>query len=406
MALLSGCSTTGNLHAAIDPAAPGHTVILVSLDSFRPAELGHGRTPQLDAIARGGVRADFMRPSYPSLTFPNHYTLVTGLRPDHHGIVQNTMRDPAIGRFTIKNADNVGDARWWNAAEPLWSTAEKAGVRTATMFWPGSTAPIGGVLPGEWRLFDAKFPGTARVDTVLGWLDRPPAARPRFVTLYFEMLDEASHDDGPDSARAYATETELDGFIARLREGIAARGLRDNVDLVVVSDHGMATVPPGHTISIDEVAPPTLVEAVTTGQDIGLQPLPGRDAAARSATLGRHAHHTCWARETLPARWQYGANPRVPPIVCQMDQGWDAESPDKAATRNAGGPRGSHGYDPALVSMRALFIAEGPSFKRGVRVPAFDNVDLYPLLARLIGVTPLPNDGDPRTLRGALRTTH
>lgn len=398
----TGCAAT-RPQSPQRSAPSQHTVILVSLDSFRPSELLHGRTPQLDAIARNGVRAEFMRPAYPSLTFPNHYTLVTGLRPDHHGIVHTTIRDPSLGRFTSKDVPVVSDARWWAAAEPLWSTAEKAGVRTATMFWPGSTAPIGGVLPTDWRTFDRTFPGTARVDTVLGWLDRPRASRPRFITLYLEMLDEAAHADGPDSMRAHEAETELDGYIGRLRSGIDARGLRDSVDLVVVSDHGMANVLPGHTLLIDDVAPPALVEAVTSGESVGLQPLPGMDAAARAATLGRHPHHACWTRETLPARWHYGTNARVPPIVCQLDEGWAAESAPKVAERKTGHAHGSHGYDPLLPSMRGLFVAEGPSFRRGVILPGFDNVDLYPLLARLIGVAPRANDGNGRTLIPALR---
>jgi predicted AlkP superfamily pyrophosphatase or phosphodiesterase len=389
--------------AALPPAAPAaRTVVLVSLDGFRPSELGRGLTPTLDAIARGGVRAEAMRPSYPTLTFPNHYTLVTGLRPGRHGIVHNTMRDAALGAFRISDPAAVTRAGWWGG-EPLWSTAEKAGLKTATMFWPGSEAAIGGVLPSDWRVFDESVTGEARVDTVLGWLQRDDASRPRFVTLYFELLDEVSHDHGPDSPEAHEAVRRLDALLARLRAGIEAQGLRDRVDLVIVSDHGMAPVPPGHVLAIEDMAPRDIAEAITTGEAIGFRPRPGREADARARLLGRHAHHECWTRETVPSRWHYGNHPRVPPIVCQMDEGWEAVPRDRLEKRRARGLRGSHGYAPELPSMAALFVADGPSFRDGVVLPAFDNVDVYPLLARLVGVAPRPNDGDPATFERALR---
>jgi predicted AlkP superfamily pyrophosphatase or phosphodiesterase len=381
---------------------PSTSVLLVSLDGFRPGELGQGLTPNLDSIARDGVRADYMRPSYPSLTFPNHYTLVTGLRADRHGVVHNSMHDAALGGFRISDPDAVGNAGWWGG-EPLWSTAEKAGIRTATMFWPGSEAPVGGVMPTDWRPYDKALAADARVDTVLGWLGRDEATRPRFVTLYFEDLDEASHDHGPESPEARGAVRRLDGLVGRLRAGLAARGLGDRVDIVIVSDHGMAEVPPRQHVVIEDMVPPEVAANVTAGQSVGFSPRPGREAEAHARLLGRHDHYECWTRESLPARWQYGSHPRVPPIVCQMDEGWDAILRPQVARRLAGGMRGSHGFDPALPSMRALFIADGPSFRDGLRLPAIDNVDVYPLLARLTGVTPLPHDGDARALEPALR---
>jgi predicted AlkP superfamily pyrophosphatase or phosphodiesterase len=391
--------------ASIAPPAPPVALVLVSLDGFRPADLGQGRTPNLDALARDGVRAEGMRPSYPSLTFPNHYTLVTGLRPDHHGVIHNTIEDAALGRFEISDEKAVSDARWWGG-EPIWATAEKAGVRSATMFWPGSAAPIGEVRPSEWRPYDESFSGDARVDTVLSWLARPAAARPRLVTLYFEDVDEAEHDAGPGSPAAEAAVAKVDGYIGRLRRGLTAQGLDGRVDLVIVSDHGMAPVEWNHVLPIDTVVPPDVARAVTMGQSVDATPLPGREAAAKQRMLGRHDHYECWTRETLPARWHYGTHPRVAPIVCQMDEGWNAERPSKIARRVQGRTTGSHGFDPALPSMRATFIANGPSFRHGVVLPVFDNVDVYPLLARLIGITPQPNDGNAATLDAALRDAH
>ena len=389
--------------ASVPPPTAGRdSVLLVSIDALRADYLDLGITPNLSRLAREGVRADWMTPSYPSLTFPNHYTLVTGLRPDHHGIVHNTMRDAALGGFKLSDRGAVGDARWWGG-EPIWIGAQKTGLRTATLFWPGSEAPIRGWHPTRWKPFDDAYPYDARVDDVVGWLDEPPATRPRLVTLYFEKLDKAGHDFGPDSPQALAALREADAAIGRLLRGLAARGQLNRVDLIVVSDHGMATVPPGHAIAVEDMVSEEEAAVVTIGQSIGIAPRAGHEQTVARRLLGVHAQYDCWRKQDLPARWHYGANPRVPRIVCQVHEGWDALPRETIAKRPAGATRGSHGYDPALPSMRAIFLARGPAFRPGVRLPPFDNVDVYPLLARLLGIAPAANDGNPATLRPALR---
>ena len=377
-------------------------VLLVSIDSFRPDYLDRGVTPNLARIAREGVRARWMNPSYPSLTFPNHYTLVTGLRPDHHGIVHNTMRDAALGDFSNSNETAVREPRWWGG-EPVWVTAEKAHLRTATLFWPGSEAPINGTWPTDWIKYDDAMPMTQRVDTVLGWLSRPAGERPRLTTLYLGALDHTAHDFGPYAPQTDATLAEVDVAIGRLLRGLAASGLRDRVNLVIVSDHGMAPVPYSHSLDIGALVDPADAAYVTTGEVLGFVPQPGHEVAAEARLLGRHDHHECWRKAELPPRWHYGANPRVPPIVCQMDVGWEAITAQKLARRTPGSTRGSHGYDPADPSMRALFIAQGPAFRRGQELAPFDNVDVYPLLARLIGIQPQANDGDIGPVLPALK---
>jgi len=378
------------------------SVLLVSIDSFRSDYLDRGVTPNLARIARDGVRAAWMNPSYPSLTFPNHYTLVTGLRPDHHGIVHNTMHDTALGEFRNSDEKAVRDPRWWGG-EPLWVTAEKAGLRTATLFWPGSEAPINGTWPGDWVGYDESMSMSQRVDKVVGWLARPAGKRPRLATLYFEALDETAHSFGPDSLQTNATLADIDAAIGHLLQGLAERGLRDSVNLVIVSDHGMAPVPASHALNMETLVDPADAGYVSTGEVLGFVPLAGREATAEKQLLGRHEHFECWRKSEMPARWHYGTHPRVPPIVCQMDVGWNAVTPQKLATRKPGAPRGSHGYDPMDPSMRALFIAQGPSFRRNTELAPFDNVDVYPLLAKLVGIEPRPNDGDIAPLLPALK---
>ncbi|MFC0677326.1 ectonucleotide pyrophosphatase/phosphodiesterase [Lysobacter korlensis] len=395
LALATGCATTTN-----EPAAPA-PVVLISLDGFRATDLDLGLTPNLARIAREGVRAEWMTPSYPSLTFPNHYTLVTGLRPDRHGVVHNTMQDAALGTFKLSKPEAVTDSRWWGG-EPLWVTAERAGLPTAAMFWPGTEAAIGGVRPTRWSRYDESVPAQERVDRVLGWLGEDESTRPRMTTLYFESLDEAAHDHGPDSPQAREAMVKLDAMIGRLVDGLEARGQLDQVNLVITSDHGMAEVKPGHVVALEDMVDLADVDVVTSGQSVGFEPKPGRTKAAEARLLGRHPHHECWRKADLPARWQYGRHPRVPAIVCQMDVGWDAGTRAAIQKRPAGETRGSHGFDPHAPEMRAIFLARGPGFHDGVRLPAIDNVDVYPALARLLGLTPAPNDGDPEALAPAL----
>ncbi|MBP9696930.1 MAG: alkaline phosphatase family protein [Thermomonas sp.] len=384
--------------ASLPEPTSRHAVVLVSIDGL-PADVpGSGRMPALDAIAREGTRAEWVNPSYPTLTFPNHYTLVTGLRPDHHGIVHNNMRDPALGRFVSKDA-SAHDGRWWRG-EPIWATLQRQGGIAATMFWPGSEADIAGERPRHWQRFNGAVPVQARVQQVLAWLDLPPARRPRLVTLYLEQYDVAAHAAGMDSDRAMRALATLDAGLAQLRDGLRARGLGDNVDLIVLSDHGMADVRGEDVRYIDELVPADAILPEYGGQLMGFAPRPGREREVEAAVLGRHDHFQCWRKGELPAGWHYGRNPRVPAIVCQADHGWRVwmrHWPAQAALK------GEHGFAPEDPGMRAAFVAAGPSFRAGTQLPAFDNVDVYPLLAHLLGIAPAPNDGDLAPLRPALR---
>src|SRR5690606_25329367 len=263
------------------------------------------------------------------------------------------MHDAELGDFSLSDRDAVGDGRWWGG-EPIWTTAQKAGLRSATMYWPGSEAEINGVRPTQWRAFDAGVDAGERVDQVLAWLDQPAATRPALVTLYFDMVDSAAHGNGPDSAQAHAAVREVDAAIGRLLDGLAARGLLDRMNLVVVSDHGMATVAPDHVVALEDMVARDEAKVVSAGQVVGIAPDPGHETAVADRLLGAHEHYDCWRKDELPARWHYGTHPRIPPIVCQMHEGWDALPGEYEARRGGGHPRGSHGYDPALASMRAL----------------------------------------------------
>jgi predicted AlkP superfamily pyrophosphatase or phosphodiesterase len=399
---LAACTARPSPKSAAAPRARAATVLLISLDGFRADYLERGVTPQLSRIVRGGVRAEWMTPSYPSLTFPNHYTVVTGLLSDGHGIVHNTMRDATLGAFSLSNREAVGNGAWWGG-EPIWVSAEKAGLPTATLFWPGSEAAIQGVRPTRWKPFDETMSVSTRVDTVLEWLSEEDTTRPRLATLYVETLDAVGHNHGPDSDEVRTALREVDAAIGRLLDGLATRSLLENVNLIITSDHGMARVGPGHAIAIEDMVDATDAAVVTGGQSVGFTPLPGREREARARLVGAHERYDCWPKSDLPARWHYGRHPRVPAIVCQMHEGWDAVPRASLAKRRTGVTRGSHGFDPVLPSMRAIFIARGPSFRSGLVVPAIDNVDVYPLLTSLLGLEPGRHDGNPRALAPALK---
>ena len=386
---------------AAEARAP--VTILVSIDGFRPDYLSRKVTPALSKLAAEGVSAA-MRSSFPSKTFPNHYAIVTGLRPDRNGIVANVMEDPRRPGETFKMTTD--DPFWWNEATPIWADAERAGIRTATMFWPGANVAIGGTRsdgettggtrPEDWHQYNEAVTGPQRVNAAIDWLRRPAAIRPRFVTLYFDTVDTAGHDFGPDDAHTTAAVADVDRSIAMLVDGLAEIGQPAN--LVIVADHGMTATSKDRVVMLDTIAAPADRRVIESGPYAALAAVPGHERALEAKLLGKHRHVECWRRTDIPARFRYGRNPRVAPYLCLAELGWLIL--EKPAEKFGG----THGYDPAAPDMAALFIASGPAFARGRRLPAFDNVDVYPLLRDLIGLPPAADvDGSDAPFRGVMR---
>jgi predicted AlkP superfamily pyrophosphatase or phosphodiesterase len=385
--------------AAGAPAA----VILISIDGFRWDYLEKYDAPVLQQLAAEGVRAERMNPSFPSKTFPNHYTLVTGLRPEHHGIVGNWFWDPALGEmFNMQKTEE----KWWAGGEPVWITAQKQGVRSACYFWPGSETAHGGMLPGLYRPFDGKMPSAARVDGLLAWLDLPAEQRPRLVTLYFDIVDHIGHTYGPDAPETRAAVKEADDALGRLLAGLTARGLRDKYNLVIVSDHGMSACGPEQVVFLDDLMDLKSVQVEQTGPTGGVRPKPGTVSAAQlAANIRAQAppQVKVYLRADVPARLHFRASNRISPVVLICDDHWNLETKAGWPKRILTYPRGNHGWDPATSNMGALFVASGPAFRRGATIPAFDNIHVYHLLCTVLGVQPAPNDGDDRLARAGLR---
>jgi predicted AlkP superfamily pyrophosphatase or phosphodiesterase len=378
-------------------------LILISIDGFRADYLDRGITPNLSALAADGVRAKALRSAFPTLTFPNHYSLVTGQYPDHHGMVNNTMVDSALGKFGISNKEAGRDGRWWDGGEPIWVTADKQGLRTGTMFWPGSEAEIHGHRPDYYIPFDGKLTADQRADQVLAWLDLPADQRPQFFTLYFDQVDHQGHDHGPDSAEVNDALRTTDAAIGRFVEELKKRHLYQSTNFVIVSDHGMTAVDDSRTVMLDKLVDLNSIDLVTAGVIAGLNPKAAHKAEVEKALLAPHEHMQCWRKAEIPARLHYGSNARVPALICLAEDGWMIETQAYFDRPNRHVMAGEHGYDNADPNMRALFIAHGPAFKHGLVVAEFDNVNVYPLLTHILGIQPAANDGDFKVTKGMLR---
>lgn len=399
--------------AAAEPArAPaataselGPTLVLVSFDGWRWDYARRYPAPNLARLVARGVSAPLV-PSFPSKTFPNHYTLVTGLYPGHHGIVANSILDAATGRrLTMSNRVEVQSPLWWGG-EPLWVAVERAGRASAAVFWPGSEAPIHGVRPRYWLPYDETMPGEARVDRVLELIDRPAPERPGFLMLYFSDVDTAGHEHGPRSQAVREAVARVDGHLGRLLQGLARRGIEERVDVVVVSDHGMAETDPDRIVVLDDALLEGM-DVVDLNPTLGVFPAPGDEARAYRALAGAHRRLRAYRREETPPHWRLREHPRVPPIVGVADEGWQVMRRSTWQTLRSRGllRGGAHGYDPRRArSMRGLFVAAGPAFLPRRTLAAFENVHVYNALAAALGLKPAANDGDPKIARSMLRS--
>lgn len=394
--LLTGVPARGSVQpAAVEPTTEFPILVLVSIDGWRADFLARFRPPALSRLAERGVQAEGLIPVFPSKTFPNHYTLVTGLYPERHGIVSNNMRDPALpGIFTLANVRVQQDTRWWGGV-PLWATVERQGRIAATMFWPGSDREIAGERPTYWHAYDRRVSNTKRVEQVLTWLALPPAQRPSFITLYFDEVDTIGHFRVLDAPELREAVLNVDTAIGRLIAGIERLDLDPPVNLIVLSDHGMSPLAPERTIYIDDYVDLATVDVVDWTPVFGASARHGRDEDLYAALRGRHPKLQVYRREDLPAEYRLAGHPRLPAVIGIADDGWTITSRARASAAPNVREVGNHGYDPRHASMHGFFIAAGPSFRSGITVPPFQNVHVYPLLCRVLGVKPERHDGDP-----------
>jgi len=385
-----------------------HYVVLVSLDGFRWDYAKRDGAKNLLALGKKGVWApEGMLPSFPSLTFPNHYTIVTGLYPEHHGVVANSFYDATKdARYAIADAKAVTDGTWYSGV-PLWSLAESQGMRTACLFWPGSEAQIAGFRPAWYAQFDGKTQATdavqqARIDNALALLKLPATERPHFITIYYSEPDHEGHEFGPDAKETRAAELKMDALIGKLKAALDSTGLP--IDLVVVSDHGMVKVDPTW-ITLDQFADLTDFETAGTL-------LYGKTEEDRARVYNQlkkaSSQFVVYRLKNVPAELNYNQNPRAgdPVVIATGPYAIRAHGPPAGKEDRAPTP-GMHGFDPQKIpQMKASFFAAGPDIVAGKTVAPFENVNLYPWLAHLLGLT-IPSDqkidGTFNVLAGTLR---
>jgi len=370
-------------------------VVLVSLDGFRWDYPQHFHTPNLDALAKSGVHAKSMKPSYPTKTFPNHYTIVTGLYPDHHGIINNVFYDPTIKKIFNLSSDAKNDPQFYGG-NPIWNVAEEQGVKSASFYWPGSDT--GSKSPSIYKKYDDSVSYSTRIDGVVSWLKLPEKVRPHLITLYFDEPDRTGHGFGPLSDENKIMVRKMDSLIGVLSHQLDALSIGKEINLIVVSDHGMASISNTKKVAIlDYLKPEWLGYQQVVNPIMSLEAKLGfKDSISQA--LKKVPHIKFWPSNKLPSRLHYGSNPRVLDFVIEAETGYSLAN---NLNQKMGG--GTHGYDTNNKDMHAIFYAKGPSFKVNMRFKTFENVNIYPLIAQILGLQIGKVDGDLNQIRGMLR---
>jgi Uncharacterized proteins of the AP superfamily len=368
-------------------AQSNNYTIIVSLDGFRWDYPQLYSTPNLNKIAKNGVHASSMKPSYPASTFPNHYALATGLYPDHHGIVNNSFWDKSRGvRYFIGDSITHDNPAFY-LGEPIWITAQKQGLITGNVYWVGSDVAIQNTHPTYYKRYSKKplIPFEARVDTVISWLKMKKENRPRLIMLYFHEPDEQGHYFGPSSHEVAKVVHQLDSLMGDLMNKIKALPLASKINLIITADHGMTNISPERFIRMQDYVPARWVDRADGANPTSIFTKNGcRDSVLMA--LKNVAHIKAYKKEEMPASLHYGTSERIGDVVVCPDCGWqfgEKPSPNK----------GAHGYDPANPDMQAIFYACGPDFKKGYEAKTFENVDVYSLLSYLLGIKPAKTDG-------------
>jgi predicted AlkP superfamily pyrophosphatase or phosphodiesterase len=389
--LLPSCRTN------IDRKTP--FVVIVSLDAFRWDYDSIYGTPELNDMAARGVKAERLIPSFPTKTFPNHYTIATGLYPDHHGLVNNSFYAPDLGLvYRIGDRAMVSNGAFYGG-EPLWVTARKQGMKTASFYWVGSEAPIMGIQPDYWKPYDDEVPFEDRVDTVLKWLSLPAGERPHFITLYFEEPDAVSHVYGPVCPETGTVVRSLDSLLGVLRTGLSTLPYADKINLIVLSDHGMTEVDRSRYNYIFDTLPEAMVSRIVGGNPVwAVEPVEGMTDSVIYYLNLQHGIKA-WKKEDLPEHLHYGTNQRIPAVVLIADPGWTAGVRPEPSRYN----KGDHGYDWECRDMHAIFYAEGPAFKQGFATDTLLNIDIYNIVTDILGLKPAPNDGSRERMSPLLR---
>ena len=373
-------------------------VIMLSMDGFRWDYPDHCETPNLDRIAKAGVKAASLQPSFPSKTFANHYTMATGLYPDHSGIVDNSFYDPSTGRsYSIGDRKAVEDPTFYGG-EPVWVTAEKQGIITASFYWVGSEAPIKGIRSTYWKSYDESVPYENRIDTVIYWLSLPEGKRPHLITFYFDEPDGTGHHAGPESEEMCVLVSRLDSLVGVFLDKVEALPIADQVNIIVTSDHGMGTISPERCVYLHNYIEDEWFEKMDGYSPNFTFKVNEEYYDTAWQALSSIPHITAWKHGEMPDSLHYGTNPRTLDFIIVADSAWQFTLSGKVR-----GSRGAHGYNPFNKDMHAIFYAQGPAFRPGFTHPTFENINLYPLICEILNLVPQPVDGNISNVREMLK---
>ena len=373
-------------------------VVMLSLDGFRWDYSQKANTPNLERIAEIGVRAESLRPCFPTKTFPNHYSIATGLYPDNHGIVLNDFYDSAMdASYSPRNRKSIENGDFYSG-EPIWVTAENQGVITASYFWVGSEAPVKGVQPTYWKKYEHKFPFTQRVDSVIAWLCLPEEKRPHLITWYMDEPDSKGHKLGPDNPELMPVISYLDSLVGDFMFKLNRLEIGPDVNFIVTSDHGMGQISPDRVVRLTDFINLDHVNRINGSNPVYcLSASPGYNEEIWNK-LNNIEHICSWKHGQLPEQLHYGTNSRTGDFVVAADSSW-------SVTINSNPERysgGTHGYDNNNKDMHAIFYAVGPAFKTGYLQPTFNNIDIYPLIAEIMCLKPATVDGNIDHVSGML----
>lgn len=382
---------------------------MVSFDGFRHDYVEKYDTPNIKEFIKQGAAAEMMRPAFPSKTFPNHYTLVTGLYPGNHGLVDNTFYDKGRDTFySIRQRAKVEDSYYYGGL-PLWQLVQQNGMKSASYFWVGSEARIEGEFPTYYHRFDDSVPHKNRVNAVFDWLKLPEAERPHLMTIYFSMVDTQGHEYGPNGQKTKEAVMEADSLVGMLVEGLKRIDLPVNV--ILVADHGMYEMQnkPQYFIYQDDILAGLPKDDFifvnnSTHANIFVKNKAKEDSIY-NVIKARESHFKVYKKNEIPAKLHFNTHPRIGDLFFVVEPAYSIYSKESLAKKpETRAVWGVHGFDPSITpEMGAIFYAKGPNIKAGVKIPAFDNIHVYPFVAAILGITPPKVDGDIKVLEGILK---
>ena len=374
-------------------------VLLISMDGFRYDYLDKANTPNFDKLVNTGASAKALIPVFTSKTFPNHYSIATGMYAENHGLIANTFFANDLNKqYSIRDRNAVVNGAFYGG-EPIWVTAESQNVISASYFWVGSEAVIKGLQPTYWKKYNQKVSFESRIDSVISWYSKPVQSRPRLILLYFHEPDWTGHEYGPNSNETISQIENMDNVFGNLISKISKLSIYNNLNIIIVSDHGMTDVKPDRTIDLSLVTDLSNMRVNGSGPTVFISSESKKQLKQTYKQLKNIDNADVYWKQNIPKRFHYRNHVRIPDLLVLANEGWSLMPLGHGSST----PKGSHGYDNQLDNMKAIFMAKVPSFKIGYRRDEFENIHIYPLITHILGIKSYPNiDGDLEQVKDLL----